>query len=144
MALPFEVVEISIEANPAKRDHDPHILEALYFAIQIRSALRQLLRKRLVIGRSAAYRRRDVEAFQLKAILAIGRGGLVGKAGFIQNREHELARRISGERPAGAVRAVRSGSQAEDKNARIGIAKAGHGLAPVIAIAIGATPLTSN
>jgi hypothetical protein len=39
---------------------------------------------------------------------------------------------------------VRSRSKPEDKNASVGIAEPGHGFAPVLAIAIGATPLASN
>jgi hypothetical protein len=39
---------------------------------------------------------------------------------------------------------VGSGSQAEDKDPRIGIAKSGHGLSPVLAIAISATALASD
>src|SRR4029077_6064581 len=127
-----------------QRDHDFHILETLQFAIEIRSTVRQFPRKRLVVRRRTANGSSDVNICQLKAGFAIGGVGLVGKAGLIQHRKHEFARRVSGERPPGAIGAVRSGSESENKHPRPGIAEARYGLSPVLALAISPALLARN
>src|SRR5208282_2450823 len=91
LAVPLEVIEIGIKADPAQRDHDFHILETLQFAIEIRSAVRQLLGQRLVVGRSTTDGGGDVNISQIESVLAIGGVGLVGKASLVQYREHEFA-----------------------------------------------------
>src|SRR5579863_44200 len=144
LAASFQVIEIGVKANPAQRDYDFHVLQTLHFTIQIGSAVRQLLWKRLVVGRSTANRGRDVNIFQLQPVITISRIGLVGKSGFKQHGIHEFAGRISGKRTAGAIGAVRSGSEAKNKHPRGGVAEAGYGLSPVFAIAICATLLASN
>ena len=56
------------------------------------------------------------------------RGGrLVRESGFVQHRVHEIPGGIAGERPAGAVRAVRTGREAEDEDARFGSPNPGTG-----------------
>jgi hypothetical protein len=74
--------------------------------------------------------------FQLEPVVAIGGIGLVGKSGFMQDGEHELAGSIAGEGASSAVGAVRTGGQAQDEHSRIGIAEAGHRFAPIFAVAV--------
>src|ERR1022692_4334369 len=106
--------------------------------------LQQLLRKRLVGGWSAADRGCDVQIFQRESIVAIGGVGLIGESGFIEHREHEFAGGIPREGASGAVGAMRTGSQTHDEYARSGIAETGHGLAPVLAVAISAALLAGH
>src|SRR5579859_2847455 len=69
---------------------------------------------------------------------------LVGKSGFMQHGIHELSRRIARERPPGAVGAVRPGRKSHDQHASTRIAEAGHRLAPIFLVAIGAALLASD
>ena len=75
---------------------------------------------------------------------AMIRIGLRREAYLIKDGVHELARGIAGKRPAGAVGAVRPGSQPEDQHARMWVAEAGHGPCPVFVITIRAPLLTSD
>src|SRR5277367_1248846 len=144
LAATLEVIEIGIKADLAQRDHNFYILQSIHFAIEIRSAVCQFLRKRLVVWRSAAYCSRNVEIFQLQPVIAFGGVRLIGETGLMQDGEHKFPRRISGERTPSAIGAVRAGSEPEDENPRIGIAESGDGLSPVLAIAISAAFLASN
>ena len=69
---------------------------------------------------------------------------MAGESRFIQHREHELAGGIAGKRASSAVGAVRTGSQAHDKNSRAGIAEPRHRLAPVFTVAVSAALLVGN
>ena len=69
---------------------------------------------------------------------------MVGESGLIQHREHEFSRSIARERASGAVGAVRARSQTHNKDASVGIAETGHGLAPVFAVAVSAALFAGN
>src|ERR1022692_1036127 len=107
-------------------------------------ALGEFLRRGLVGGRFAADRSRDVQIFQLEPVVAVGGVGLAGESGFMQHGEHKLAGGIAREWASGAIGAVRAGSQSHDEHPRLGIAEAGHGLAPVLVVAISAALLASH
>src|SRR5579863_3699956 len=81
---------------------------------------------------------------QREPVIAARGGGLIGESGFVKNGIHEVPRGIAGERPAGAVRAMRARSEAENKNAGIGIAEAWHWLAPILPIKVGAALLAGD
>src|ERR1700680_2310210 len=107
-------------------------------------AFRELLRRGLVGGRSAANCGGDVKILQLEPIVAVGGMRLAGESGFIQYREHELAGSLAGEVAARAVGGVRPRSQSQDQHPRLGIAEAGHGLAPILALAVSPALLAGN
>src|SRR5580704_18364394 len=98
--------------------------------------IRQFLWCGLVVGRRAADCGSDVQVFQYQPVVAVSGVGLVGESSFIEYREHELAGGVAGKGPSSAVRAMGAGSQAHDEHPRLGIAEAGHGLAPVLVVAI--------
>src|SRR6185369_9048909 len=102
-ASALKVVKVGFESDPAQRHNHPDLLEAVHLAVEIRRAVGQLLRKRLVIGWGTADRGGDVEIPQLKAILAIGSVGLIREPRLIQNWIHEFAGGVTGERASGTV-----------------------------------------
>ena len=104
----------------------------------------QLLRQRLVIGRSAADRGGDIEVFQFKAVITGIGSGLIGKSGLVEDRIHEFTGRIPCKRTSSAVRAMGAGREAEDQDTRMGISEAGNGLAPVLPIDVCATLLARD
>ena len=73
-----------------------------------------------------------------------GRRGLIGEAGFVQNWVHKIAGGVSGKRAAGAIGAVGAGSESEHEDARMRIAEARDGLAPVFAVAVSAALLAGD
>src|SRR5208337_1115860 len=130
-----QVVEIGLESDSSQSYDDAQIFESFDFALQKRSAVDQFLGQRLVAGRRTAGGGGYVETGQHLAIVAGGRGGQQRKSGFVQHRVHEVAGGVSGERAAGAIGAVGAGSESEHEDAGMGIAEAGNGLAPVLAVA---------
>ncbi len=133
-AAALQVVEIGFESNPSQGHYHFHILEPVHFAIEIRRAIGQFLRQRLVVGRRAADRGGDVEVLQFESVRAVRGRRLIGESGLVQDRIHEFAGGIAGERTSGAVGAVGAGSEAEHQHARVGIAEARDGLSPIFPI----------
>ncbi len=98
----------------------------------------------MLSGGAQRDRRGDVEILQLKAVTALRRVGLIGKSRLVQNRIHEFAGGIAGERASGAVRAVGSGREAEHQDTRVGIAEARNRLSPILPIEVGAALLARD
>jgi hypothetical protein len=69
-----------------------------------------------------------------QAVVARPRHGLVGEPGAVHRGEEPVARAVAGKDPAGAVAAVRRRREAEDQDARRGVAEARHGPAPVLLV----------
>src|SRR5581483_1546214 len=99
---------------------------------------------RFVIRRSTGGRGRDVGIDELQAVATMGCVRLVGKAGLVQDRIHEVARRIAGKRSSRPIRTVGSRGKAHYQDSRLRIAKAGHGLAPVVPIQVSAPFFARN
>ena len=135
---PLQVVEIRLKSNPAQRHNDSQILQCGNFAVKKRRTVGKFARRRLIVRRRATGSSGDVEIIELHPIVAIGSVGLAGESSLIQDGEHEVAGSISGERPSGAVGAMRARRQAQDQNPGLGIAESRHRLAPVFPVEIGA------
>src|SRR5213076_1329459 len=73
-------------------------------------------------------------AAQLEAVVARDRRRLVGEAGSVQGGEEEVARPVAGEDAPRAVAAVRRRREAEDHDARRGVAEARDRAAPVVLV----------
>lgn len=69
----------------------------------------------------------------------MGRGGLIGEAGFVERAEEEIAGAVAGEDAASAVGTMGAGGEAEDEEAGGGVTEAGDGSAPVGFRSVGAT-----
>src|SRR5450631_480244 len=137
----LQVVEIGFEADPSQGNDDAQIFEFFEFACEKGRAVGQFLRQMLVVGRGAADSSGDIEPGEHLAIVASGRGGQQGKAGFVQHRVHKGAGGVSGERPACSIGTVGARRESENEDACVGIAEAGNGLAPVLAVAVSAALL---
>src|SRR5580658_4644592 len=141
---PQQVVEIGFKTDSSERHDDAQIFQTLKFSFEIRSAVSELLRQRLVVRRRAARRRGYIKIGEHEAVIAVGGRRLIRKANFVQHRIHKLAGSVSGERPPGAVRAMSAGSQSKHQHARFGIAESRNRFAPVLMVAVSAALLASN
>lgn len=122
---------IHIEGEAAKNDNTAKVFEQGEFAFEKGLTGADLLREGLVVRRGAADGGGDPGVVEGEAVVAVGRGGLVGEAGFVEGAEEEVAGAVAGEDAAGAVGAMGAGGEAEDEEAGGGVAKAGDGAAPV-------------
>ena len=89
-------------------------------------------RARRVAGRRAADGGSDVDAAQREPVVARDARRLAGEPRAVERGVEEVARAIAGEHAPRAVRAVRAGREADDDEARAGIAEAGDRAAPVV------------
>jgi hypothetical protein len=60
---------------------------------------------------------------KFQSVVTMSGSWLISEAEFMQYGIHEVARTISSKGAAGAVGSMRAGSESEDKNAGVGIAK---------------------
>jgi hypothetical protein len=134
----FHDSEISIERNLAQGDHHLHAMQGIDLALQKRPAVAQLLGQRLVAGRRAACGGGDVRRMQRQAISARDAGWLRGEAGAVQHAVEPVARFIASEHTARTVRSMGAGGEAQNENARPGVAEARHRLAPIFPVEVGA------
>ena len=104
---------------------------------QVRQARVALGGRRLVVGRRAADGERDVAVVEDEAVVAGGRGGLVGEAGAMECAVKPFAGAIAGEGAAGAVGAVGAGRETADEQPGGGIAEARDGTRPVGLVGVG-------
>src|ERR1700675_88152 len=126
----LQVVEIGLESDSSQSNDDAQIFQPFEFALQIRSAVSQFLGQRLVVRRRATGGGGYIETSQHLSIVTSGRSGQRGESRLVQHRVHEVAGRVSGERAAGAIRAVGAGSESKLEDAGMGIPETRNGLAP--------------
>src|SRR6266511_2127282 len=139
-----EVAQRGVPGVVAEGDHHADRVQERQLPLQPRRAVGPLLGERLVVGRRALDRRGDVAVPQLQPVVAGDRGGLVGEAGAPQRGEQPVAGAVAGKDAAGAVAAVGGGRQAEDEQARGGVAEAGHRPAPVVPVPEGGALLPGD
>ena len=87
----------------------------------MRQAARDLLGRRLVVGRRAPDRRGDERITQCQPVVRVLRRGDVREAGAMERGHQEIARAadaVAGEHAAGAVGAVRRGRETDDQQTR--------------------------
>jgi hypothetical protein len=123
---------VNIEGEAAEDEHAAEVFEEGEFAFEIGLAGADLVRVGLVIGWGATDGGGDPGVVEGEAVAAMGGGGLVGEAGFVEGAEEEVAGTVAGEDAAGAVGAVGAGGEAENKEAGGGVAEARDGAAPVV------------
>jgi hypothetical protein len=105
-AAPLKIVQIGVKPDSSQSHYHLQILQSFQLAVEKCGALRQLLAQRLIVGRSAARRGGNIQILQCKAVVTPGCGRVIGEAGLVQYRIHEVSRRIAGERSPGAVGAM--------------------------------------
>lgn len=128
---------VAIEADLSQADDDAQIAQQCDFLIQKRSAVPYLLRQRFVAGRCATDYRTDPESLQLHPVVARPGVRLGSEPGGMEYRVQKISRAVAGERPSGAVRAMRAGCQAQRQHACVHVAEGGYRFAPVFPIGVG-------
>jgi hypothetical protein len=132
-------LEHLVERETSERDDDAEITEQVELLEQVRPAVVDLRRQRLVLRRSASHRRADREAAQLQAVVRVHRRRLIGEPGLEERAHQEAAGAhrvgaVAGEHASGAVGSVRRGRQADDHDARERIAETRYRSRPVLVV----------
>ena len=133
-----EVREVGVPGYFAEADDETDPGQGGDLGCEMRGAVADLFRERLVRGWGAADDGGDPGVFEPKAVGKGGAGGLVGEAHGVEDRVHEVAGAVSGEDAAGTVGSVGSGGEAEDEDAGARIAEARDGARPVFLVDVGA------
>ena len=97
---------------------------------------RNFSRRRLVIGRRAPDRRRDVRIDQRQAIVGPLRRREARQSCRVHRAHEKVAGPIARKYASGSIRAVRRRREAQDQNARIRIPEPGNGPAPIRVVAM--------
>lgn len=132
-----EVGKVTVKSDFAETDDDAEMFELVHFGGEVRGTVADLLRGRLIAGRSAADNGGDPGVAQLQAVIARGALRLIGKAGLVKDGIHEVAGAISCKRPSGTVGSVGSWSQSEDEDAGTRVAEARNRPRPIDLILVG-------
>ena len=122
-----EMGEIGVEGDPAEADDDANAGQSGDLTGEVVAAVADLLRERLVAGRSAAEDGADPGMAEFEAVVAPGGVWLVGEAELAEDGVHEAAGAVAGEGAAGAIGSVSAGSETEDVYPGAWIAEAGTG-----------------
>jgi hypothetical protein len=130
--------QVAVEGDLSETDDDANARKRLDLPGEMRGAVANLLRLRLVAGRGAADDGGDPGVAKFEAIAAVGGAGFAGQAQVVQDGVHEVAGAIAGKGATGAVRSVGAGREAQDEDASAWIAKAGNRARPVGLIKVGA------
>src|SRR5262249_33648143 len=121
----------------AERKDDLHARQERHFAGQKRRAAGDLRRGRAVLRRRAPDREDDERVVELEAVVRGGARWLARESGPVEGGVEEVPRAVPCKDAPGAVRAVRPRREANDREARLGIAEAWHGLSPVRLFSVG-------
>jgi len=131
--------QIDVEGQASERDYNFQIAQQFQIFFQIRPAVTDLFRERLVVRRSATHSRADVSAGEHQPVVARNAGGLRSETSLEKSPIEEVAGAVAGEHAAGPIGAMRAGRKADQEHAGVRIAKSGHWPGPIILIAVGAT-----
>jgi len=129
--------EEGIHRHGSKGDDDSQVLQEHHLSLQVRLATSELNPRRLVLRWSTPHRGRDVAIPKDESIVFRNRRGLVRKTGAVQSPIQPFSAPISGECASRAVASVSRGSQADNEDPRVRIAKSRNRPTPVIPIAEG-------
>src|SRR5579863_5604023 len=108
--------------------------EDFEFLFEVRAAVREFGRQRLIAGRRATRTGCDVCVSQLEPVARVRRSGLIRESGAIERAEQKISRTVTGEDPPGAIAAMRGGRESKDEQFCARITEARHRFAPIFAI----------
>ena len=126
-AAHYQELQPRVPRDLAERDDDLQVRQVRDFVREMGEAAIDFLGQRLVVRRRATNGRRDIGIRQLQPIVDALRGVDVREAGALQRGHQEIARRadpVARKDAPRPVRAMRGRRQAENQDARLGIAKA--------------------
>src|SRR5882672_1683729 len=125
-------LEEVFEGEPTQDHDDLDAVEQPDLRLEVGPTIGEFLEGRLVLGRGAAGRGRNVAVDELEPVVARHRGGPAGEAEAVQGLVQPVAARVSGEHTAGAVSAVRGGGETDHQKTRASIAESRDRFAPVL------------
>lgn len=135
-----QVRQVAVPGDLPETDNDADFGQSCDLGREMGRAVANLLWHGLIAGRSAANNRANPDLTQLEAIVAADGRRFVGEPKFVEDRIHEVAGPIAGKRPSSPVRSVGSWRKAEDEDASVRVAEAGHRLCPVFLVTIRFAP----
>jgi hypothetical protein len=136
--------EGGVPGDSAQGEDDALTPEESPFGVEEVGASGDFVRGGFIAGWGTAGGGADVAVGEFEAVVARGRGGLVGQAGAVESGIKEVAAVIAGEDAAGAVGAVGAGGEADDPDAGLRIAEAGYGACPISPVGKGAALLAAD
>jgi hypothetical protein len=131
--------EIAIPGDFSEADDDSDAWECSDLGGEMRGAVADLLRGGFVAGRGATDDRGDPGVAELEAVVAGDSKGFVSETEIVEDWVHEVAGAVAGERAAGAVGTVGTGSESNDQDACAWISEAGNRPRPVGLVLVGTT-----
>src|SRR5581483_8073957 len=137
-AAVFENCKISVEGDAAQRDYYAHCSEGVDLGFEIWTTVAQFHARRFVVRRRTTRGGADEDAIQSQAVIRVYALRLRGEADGVERAIEKISGAVAGEHAAGAISPMRRGSEPDDENLGLWIAKRGHRLAPVFLIAKGA------
>ena len=129
-SLRLQNSQINIPPDFTQRQNRPR-LQNLQLPLQIRPAIRQLARQRLIVRRRTPRRRRNIRIHQRQPIVPLHRHRPIRKSRIVKRAIQKLSRLIPRKRPPRSVRPMRSRRQPHQHQPRARIAKSRHRLAPI-------------
>ena len=133
-----EMGEESVPRDLSEADNDADAGQCVDLGCEMDGAVANLLGRGLVARRSAADDGADPGVAQAQAVVAGDSAGFRGEAQLVKDGVHEVPGAVAGEGATGAVGSVRTGSEAEDEDARARVAETGNRTRPVIMVLVGA------
>jgi hypothetical protein len=134
-----QVGEIAVEGDLSETDDDADAWQGLDLSGEVRGAVAEFQRKRLVAGWGAANDRGYPRVTELEAVVAGDGQRSGGEAEFVEDGVHEVPGAVAGKGTASAIGSVGTGGETEDEDAGARVSKARNGTAPVGLVLIGAT-----
>lgn len=127
--------KIHVESEAAKDDHNAYLFQQTELTLEKRTARTDLLGKRFVIRRSAAYRGGYVCAPQFQSVSNALAERLRSKAGGVERAIQKIARTIAREHTPRPVGSMGGGRQSYNQEPRFRIAKRRDWFTPIDPIA---------
>src|SRR5919197_4026391 len=90
-AAKLQKAQVRVEPDAAETDDDPDARQRGDLGVEVRKAVRDFFRRRLVVRWRAADGCRDERVFQRQTVLRMARSRNVGEAGSMKRRHQEVA-----------------------------------------------------
>ena len=123
--------QVLIERDLPQGDHHAQLPEQTQFFQKIRPTGVKFLHARLIARRGTAHRGRDIAVHETKAVVSMGRMGLVREAEPMERFVEPVAATVSGEDTAGSIAAVGGWGQTNYEKTGVRVAETRHRASPI-------------
>jgi len=120
--------------NAPQRQNRPRTNQ-FQLSLEVRPAIRELRRQRLIRGRCAPHRRRNIRILQSKPVIPVRGRRLIRKPRAKKRLVKKISRPVPSEYAPRPIPAMRRRRKPQDQQPRTRIAEARHRLAPILALA---------